>query len=89
MEQTEPAAARRSVLSRLRCIVERVASVTATSREYVIDVQRLRGRRVRVRLVADVIDEDEEVAVSAPFDPPLDSDAKGCRRRKARRTRRL
>ena len=48
-----------SLMSRVRAIVERVASGSATS-EYAIDVQRLRGRRVRLQLVADVVTDDAD-----------------------------
>jgi len=76
------------LLPRVRAVVERVASGAASS-EYTIDVRRLRGRRVRLRLVADVVDDDEEVIVSEPYDAPIDTDERERPARKARRTRRL
>jgi len=73
---------------RIRAIIDRVGS-GASSSEHTIGVRRIRGRRVRLRLIADYVDDDEEVIVSRPFDPPIDADTRGAPMRKARRTRRL
>ena len=60
------------LLPRSRSVIERVAS-GADASEHTLSVQRLRGRRVRLRLVADVVDDDAEVTVSEPFDQPVDT----------------
>jgi|GEM_PF-2567092 len=76
------------LLPRIRAVVERVGSGASAS-EYTIAVRRLRGRRIRLRIVADLVEDDEEVFVSEPHDATTDTDAGGRPMRKARRIRRI